>query len=76
MTPAQHKVWSFIVEFRKTRERSPTIREIMRGVGVVGPATIHERIETLVKDGRLIRFRHDMGMPTCYIPVVRYHGEA
>lgn len=76
MTHAQHKVWRFIVEFSKSHSRSPTLREILSGIGGVGVGSVHERVEILIRDGHLIRFPYAMGMPACYIPVIRIPREA
>lgn len=75
MTHAQHKVWRFIIEFGKSHSRSPTFREIRRGTDIQ-ISSVHEIIGRLVCNEHLILFPRDIEMSACYIPVIRYHGEA
>lgn len=51
LTPAQQQLYDWLVETIRVRQHSPSIREMMRAMGLSSPAPIQSRLEHLRKKG-------------------------
>lgn len=54
-TRRQLQVLRFIAAFRATEGYAPTVREIMRGLGLHSPSAIQYHIDNLIRKGELRR---------------------
>lgn len=57
MTPRQQETYNFIVSYRHERGYSPTLQEIADEYQR-SKVAIHELVNTLVRDGHLMRSKH------------------
>ena len=53
MTKREHDVYNYILEYRKEKRFSPSMREIADGIGLHSASTIHVHIHNLVSKGWL-----------------------
>lgn len=51
LTPVQQKVYDWIFGYMKQNGKSPTIREIMKGLGYSSPAPVQEALDRLRAKG-------------------------
>jgi repressor LexA len=51
LTPKQQELLDWIAEFIDKNGFSPTVREMMRGVGLKSPAPVQARLDILKKKG-------------------------
>ena len=51
LTPAQQQLYDWLVETIRVKQHSPSIREMMRAMGLSSPAPIQSRLEHLRKKG-------------------------
>lgn len=73
LTPAQKELYDWLVEYIRTNQHSPSIRQMMKAMNLKSPAPIQSRLEHLRKKGyiewsegkaRTIRLRDDVrGVP-------------
>lgn len=55
LTRSQRKVLEFVRRYIKRKKRTPTLREIAKGVGVRAESTVHEHLVCLQKKGYIKR---------------------
>ncbi len=55
LTPRQHEVYNFICRFREAHGYAPTIAEIRAHLGLNSPATVHQLLSTLEREGLIRR---------------------
>lgn len=53
MTKREHDVYSYILEYRKEKRFSPSMRDIAAGVGLHSVSTIHVHVHNLMDKGWL-----------------------
>lgn len=53
MSPAQGKVFDYIVGFMARHEYPPTVRQIMEALGYASPSTVQDHIVALREQGYL-----------------------
>ena len=73
LTPAQQELYDWLVEYIRTNQHSPSIRQMMKAMDLKSPAPIQSRLEHLKNKGyiewtegkaRTIRIREDLrGLP-------------
>ena len=54
MTKREHDVYNYILEYRKEKRFSPSMREIADAVGLHSASTIHVHVHSLVDKGWLL----------------------
>ena len=54
MTKREHDVYNYILEYRKEKRFSPSMREIAEGLGLHYVSTIHVHVHNLVDKGWLL----------------------
>lgn len=57
MTKREHDVYSFILEYRKEKRFSPSMRDIAAGVGLYSVSTVHVHVHKLMDKGWLLQSR-------------------
>jgi repressor LexA len=55
LTPRQHEVYNFICRFQEAHGYAPTIAEIRAHLGLSSPATVHQLLSTLEREGLIRR---------------------
>ena len=55
LTEKDYKILDFITEYSREKGYPPTVREICDAVGLSSTATVHTRLNKLVKAGKLIK---------------------
>ena len=51
LTDAQQELYDWLVDYIRVNQHSPTIRQMMRGMGLKSPAPIQSRLDHLRKKG-------------------------
>ena len=54
MTKRENDVYYYILEFRKEKRFSPSMREIAEGIGLHSASTVHVHVHNLVDKGWLL----------------------
>ena len=54
MTKREQDVYDYILDYRKEKRFSPTMREIAEGIGLHSASTVHVHIHNLIKKGWLL----------------------
>ena len=58
LTPRQREVYEYIRRFAETHGYAPTIAEIRAHLGLSSPATVHQLLSTLEREGLIRRIKH------------------
>jgi repressor LexA len=58
LTPRQRQVYDFLCRFIEAKHYAPTIAEIREQFGLSSPATVHQLISALERDGLIRRIPH------------------
>lgn len=51
LTPAQQELYDWLIEYIREQQHSPSIRQMMKGMGLSSPAPIQSRLEHLRRKG-------------------------
>jgi repressor LexA len=80
LTPRQREVYEFIQRFAEARGYAPTIAEIRAHFGLSSPATVHQLLSVLEREGLIRRIKHasrgielvkqETSEPPCEIPLL------
>ena len=54
MTKREQDVYDYILEYRKEKRFSPSMREIAEGIGLHSASTVHVHIHRLINKGWLL----------------------
>lgn len=55
LTPRRREVLKILARWLETKGYSPSVRELMRELGLRSPATVQNHLESLERDGFLVR---------------------
>ena len=58
LTPRQREVYEYIRRFAETHGYAPTIAEIRAHLGLSSPATVHQLLSVLEREGLIRRIKH------------------
>jgi len=58
LTPRQRQVYDFVCRFIDSKHYAPTIAEIREQFGLSSPATVHQLLSTLEREGLIRRIPH------------------
>src|SRR5262249_34224923 len=61
LTPRQREVYEYIRSFWEARGYAPTIAEIGKHLGLSSPATVHQLVSVLEREGLIRRIKHVSG---------------
>jgi repressor LexA len=80
LTPRQREVYNYICRFAETHGYAPTIAEIRGHLGLSSPATVHQLLSALERDGLIRRIpnvsrgleivKQESAEQTCEIPLL------
>src|ERR1044072_1287909 len=80
LSPRQREVYDFICRFKESRGYGPTIAEIRAQLGLSSPATVHQLLSALEREGLIRRIpnisrgieivRQESSEPACEIPLL------
>lgn len=80
LTPRQREVYNFISRFSETHGYAPTIAEIRAHLGLSSPATVHQLLSALEREGLIRRIpnvsrglelvKQETSEPACEIPLL------
>lgn len=85
LTDAQQELYDWLVEYIRSNQHSPSIRQMMRAMGLKSPAPIQSRLDHLRKKGyidwtegqaRTIRILQNQGLPIYGTIAAGYVNEA
>lgn len=71
LTKREQVIFDYIVQFRKEKHFSPSMRQIAKGVGLSSPSTVHVHIHTLAAKGWILPYS---GIPGSIIPLAEHIG--
>ncbi|MDO4564672.1 MAG: hypothetical protein Q4C04_03585 [Clostridia bacterium] len=54
MTKRENDVYNYILEYRKAKRFSPSMREIAEGIGLHSASTVHIHVHNLMNKGWLL----------------------
>jgi SOS-response transcriptional repressor LexA len=62
--PTRERVFSFIVDYKAdSGGASPSVREIVRALGLSSTSIVNYHVKALEADGRLVREGHHLSIP-------------
>ena len=71
LTKREQLIFDYIVQFRKKKHFSPSMRQIAKGVGLASPSTVYVHVHTLSEKGWILPYN---GTPGSIIPITECVG--